>query len=488
MTLSSYVAGAPEGYLRDRVRTIESLSDADLEQAAGLLRDALGRARATWVRPGAKEGRIEWAPGKGGALEAARVAPARHLTQVLPNGLTVSVERSDDSAVFAMHVLLRPRAASEPAGKEGIADFLHRLYPKGTSVRDAAALDAAMAALGASIKVHDEDGIPYDDYYTTPEFSWVRLEMPADRWREGVALVAEMVVHPRLAPDDVEAVRREMLDLLSREAASPSAVARGLLAAQLAPGHPQSSAVLGSSASIASITVEDLRAFHAAYVTGRRTIVTASGPVDPATVVRAVAESFGGLGAGADLPVVAPPPVTPPGRHAEATLGKEQAYLALGYLFDAEAKDRAALEVAGAMLSDRLSFTLREERGLAYSMGASFGPWAGRTRFVAVMGTRPENVDAALQGLLEGLQAFRDAAIDDAAVERAANALRGRTIMRRMTRVNLAYFAGIERMENRPQGDDVESLEALLGVSAEDVRRVVERYLKPGSCAVVVVR
>ena len=41
---------------------------------------------------------------------------------------------------------------------------------------------------------------------------------------------------------------------------------------------------------------------------------------------------------------------------------------------------------------------------------------------------------------------------------------------------------------NRPEGDDVESLEALLGVSAEDVRRVVERYLKPGNCAVVVVR
>jgi len=486
MTLSSYVAGAPDGYLRDRVRTIESLSDAELEQAAGLLREALGRARATWVRPGVEEGRLEW-PAGGSAVEAVR-EPERRLTRVLPSGLQVAVERSDDSAVFAMHVLFRPRAASEPAGKKGIADFLHRLYPKGTLVRDAAALDAAMAALGASIKVHDEAGIPYDDYYTTSEFSWLRLEMPADRWREGVALVAEMVVHPRLAPDDVEAVRGEILDLLSREAVSPSATARGLLAAQLAPGHPQSSAVLGDPASIGSITVEDLRAFHGAYVTGKRTIVTASGPVDPETVARAVAEAFGDLGPGADLPVVAPPPITPPGLRAEATLGKEQAYLALGYLFDAEPKDREALDVAGAMLSDRLSFTLREERGLAYSMGASFGPWAGRTRFAALMGTRPENVDAALQGLLEGLREFREGEIDDAAVERAANALRGRTIMRRMTRVNLAYFAGIERMENRAEGDDAKSLEALLEVTAGDVRRVVKRYLKPESCAIVTVR
>ena len=64
-------------------------------------------------------------------------------------------------------------------------------------------------------------------------------------------------------------------------------------------------------------------------------------------------------------------------------LGKEQASVGFSYAFDAEPGDEAALLVAGAMLSDRLSFRLREELGLAYSMSASCAPWGGRMRFDA---------------------------------------------------------------------------------------------------------
>jgi zinc protease len=314
------------------------------------------------------------------------------------------------------------------------------------------------------------------------------MEMPADRWREGIALVAEVVLHPRLAPDDVEAVRSEMFDLQRRTAESPGETARFLLADSLAPDHPSAAEVLGTPESVRSITVDDLRAFHDTYVTGRRTIVTASGPVDPATVVRAVSDAFDSLSPGGDHPPIAAAPVTRPGRVVRAALGKGQAYLALGYLFESEATDREALAVAGALLSDRLSFSLREQQGLAYTLSASFSPWAGRTRFAVVMGTRPENVDAAQEGLRRELAGFSELSFDAPEVRRAATALRGRRIMRRMTRVNQAYFAAVERLEGRPRGDDARSLDALLAIEPDDIRRVVDRYFDPDRAAVVIVR
>lgn len=486
MMLSPYLPGAPEGYLENRVAALEAVTDDDLETAAALLRESLGRSRATHFGPGFEEALSEWNP-ETTALETASGRPTL-ATEVLANGLEVVFERNDDTRVFAAHLLFRHRSASEPEGKEGIADFLHRLYARGTVVRDAAGLDTALSALGADMKFHDAAFIPYDDYYTTPGFSYVRLEMPADRWREGVALLAEIVIHPRLAPDDIEAVRKEMLDLQTRSSGSPRSATRQLLAETLAPGHPASGHVLGTRESIRSITAEDLRAFHDAYVTGRRLIVTASGPVDPGAAVRAVTDVFGSLPAGDEPPKAAPAPLTPPDSEAWLSLAKEQFYLALGYLFDAEPADSAALAVAGEILSDRLSFELREERGLAYSMGASIGPWAGRTRLSVSMGTRPENLDEAIEGVREGMAAFREAEIDEPTVRRTANAMRGRMLMRRVTRVNRAYFTGVERLEERPLGDDQARLDALLEVSAADVQRVIRRYVSPERCAVVTVR
>ena len=53
---------------------------------------------------------------------------------------------------------------------------------------DQATLSARLDRLGATLKSDDDARVPFDDYYTTPEFSFLRLEMPSESWREGVAL------------------------------------------------------------------------------------------------------------------------------------------------------------------------------------------------------------------------------------------------------------------------------------------------------------
>jgi len=76
------------------------------------------------------------------------------------------------------------------------------MFLRGTLARDSAAFSAALDALGARVKVVDDPAIPYDDYYTTPEYSYVRLEVPAARWREAISLLGEIVRFPRLAADE----------------------------------------------------------------------------------------------------------------------------------------------------------------------------------------------------------------------------------------------------------------------------------------------
>jgi predicted Zn-dependent peptidase len=60
--------------------------------------------------------------------------------------------------------------------------------------------------------------------------------------------------------------------------------------------------------------------------------------------------------------------------------------------------------------------------------------------------------------------------------------------MRRMTRISLAYEAGMEAMRGQQPGDERRFVDSLRGVSAENVKRAGAEYLDPDRLAVAVAR
>lgn len=482
LTHSNALIGAPAGWLERIAERFDGVTSEQLDLAAAHLTRQLQAIRITVSGPAAGGGESRWVPAE--STPAREADARRRVDRSLASGMRVIVERNDDSQVFAVHLLARDRSASEPEGKDGIVSFLHRLMPRGTTTLDGPALSARLARLGTKLKTDDDGRVPYDDYYTTQEFSFVRAETPAEGWRETVGLLADVVMRPRMADGDVEAVRREMLDLIARRAASSRSRALAALEQAIAPGHPLARPVLGTDQSIASITADDLRGFHRAYFTGPRLIVSVVSPLDPEDVVDAVESAFRGIPVEPALAPTVSVPVTGTGtRPALPTEPPEQMTIAMAEVFDARPEDRPALVLAGALLSDELAFELRERRGLAYSIGASIAPWGGRMRLLITMGTRKENLDEAMAGLREGIGAFRPK--DDDAVRRAAAALRGRMLMRRLTRINQAYFLGLEALDGRPLGDDLAQLDALLSLDVQRVAAAAAGHLDPSRLVVV---
>ncbi len=486
MLRSSSILGSPKDSVEQDAARLATLTTKDWDAASARLRAGLPAIRARLVGPGIQSSRVSWSPSSSACGTPEESAGSR--TGQLANGLRYVIRRSGDSDVFALHLAFAPRAASEPAGRDGITDLLHRIMARATTVHGPAALEDRLAALGARVKLVDDPAVPFDDYYTTPEYSWIRLEAPAGSWREALGVVAEMVRFPDLSDEALSSARREMQERVTRRDGSPKDTAAGALDALLAPGHPLTRPVYGTAATLGAITLGDLEAFHKTAITGRRTIASVVSPVPVDDVVRALESDLGALAGGdaaAEPPQVA---VTPTGGLSEAKLGKSQAYLAEGEVLDVPPGDRAALTVAVAMLSDRLTFDLRETKGLAYSMGASLRPWGGRTRFDITMGTRPENVDTARDGIAEGLRAFRESDPTPADVERAVNVTRGAALMRRMTRISLAYEAGLEALRGAEPGSERRFVDALKDVRVDDVKRVRDAYLDAGRLAVAIVR
>jgi predicted Zn-dependent peptidase len=137
-----------------------------------------------------------------------------------------------------------------------------------------------------------------------------------------------------------------------------------------------------------------------------------------------------------------------------------------------EPADRAPLEVAALLLSDRLQQNLREREGLAYAIGASLGTAGDRAWLVAGMGTRPINLAAAEAGLAAEIQGLGAGAFSVEELTRVVKAQQGRQRMRRVTRINQAQALALEALAGDPPGKSAADLAALSDVRPEDAARM----------------
>ncbi len=114
----------------------------------------------------------------------------------LDNGLQLGLLAESGSPVFGIHLLVADRTLNEPAGAAGIADLVHRLLPGGTTVSGSRELARRLARAGVDLKEADSPMIPFDDRYHVPDFSYVRLEGPAENLEAALTGLAEMISDP----------------------------------------------------------------------------------------------------------------------------------------------------------------------------------------------------------------------------------------------------------------------------------------------------
>ncbi len=467
------VAGSPgQGFSPGRW---DDLTEKDLTGAAS--RYILGKPYVALLTVPASR-RDVTGEGAGGPVKA---------EAMLDNGLHVVAEERPGSSVFALHLMTRHRSALEPEGKEGIADFLHRLLPRGTDERTGEEVDAALRELGVSLSTAGNPTVPFGDFYTSRLYSYIRLECLQDKASEAVSLLSEMVRAPRLDPEQVEQVRQQMLDFVAYLASTPGKVASAKLAGQLY-GDVLAEDVYGSTESLAAITREDLAAFHREYFTGRNLVVSVVSGLPPEEAIAMVEQALAAIPAGEPAAV---PPLTLTTAPAvlEVAMGKPQGALAAGAVTGrSPAREEPALTVASALLNTRLVEELREKQGLAYSLGASLGSVGDAAVFTFSMGTAPDKIQRAREELRAQIAAAREAEVLPGDMEREINGLVGRLQMRMLSSINRAYYLGLAAREGLPHTFGEDYRQRLLALTPADIEAVNRAYLPVDTLVEVVVR
>ncbi len=416
---------------------------------------------------------------------------ATTLEKKTANGLQIIARQNAGTNVFALHLLAKNRAAMEPNGKAGIANLLHHLLTKGCKGMTAEQFSAALDQYGIKLQVADNPFIPFDDYYTSPDYSFIRLECLTDYHKEALKLFSAMLCSPALEEKQLELVRTEQLEAVRKEKDSAAARAKRLFWQQIAAASPLANSVVGTSESVQSITVADVREFYARYFSPENLIISAVSGLPTEETISIIEREFAALKSSTRPAIpVASASLTPVNQQTAKSeeLGKMQSAIVIGDVIDnVLPEDRAALQIANEVLSSRIAFELREKQGLAYSIGSSLEFYGKQAVLLISMGTRKENLEKAQTGILNELQKLRDQPPDDRETVKAANQAKGRSLMRQLSSVSQAYLLGWSAYKwNDARAYENQTL-SLTKVTADKVKAAIEKYMPQGSLAIVTV-
>jgi zinc protease len=416
---------------------------------------------------------ITWAP------------PAPEVTEyALTGGAVLIVKRNTSAPVFAAHLLTRKRMALPAASKPGVPELAFRLlFP-----RSPAQGGVSLEDFGGRLKVTDDLSIPFDDYYYSRNYGYVRLEAPMDAAERALAFFLSGVFSPALSEEALRDAKkdfsRQLLSLRSRS----SHLAGNALYKALFPDSLLGAAFPGDPDGLPAVTLPDILQYYSQAFRPENLIISVVSNL-PAETVRRTVDAALSQKITEELPIF--PPVHPPHAGADRIHIPAQGPQATIYfatpLPGFSSHDFARWQVATLVLSALVAEDIREKRGLAYSVGAGLDWGTDYSVLRISMGTSPENTAVAVSAILDLLAGLgAGPPPDDAALAKAVNQYWGRHLRYHQSAINQAYYLGYSAYLTGRFQWDLDQIDALRGVRASEVQAILRDLADPSVWRVVV--
>ncbi|MEB3355574.1 MAG: pitrilysin family protein [Synechococcales bacterium] len=400
---------------------------------------------------------------------------------VLSNGMVVIVTENPAADIVAARILVRAGGRYETPKQAGIANLLSAVLTKGTERLSSQDIAEKVESLGANL------GSDAASDYCLLGFKAVSADFV-----DLLTIAAEILRSPTFPEAEVELERRLAIQGIRSMQEQPFTIAYQQLRQALYGSHPYAMSGIGTEETVGQLTRDDLVAFYQHYYRPDQMVVSLAGRLRAEEAIAQVEKAFGDWRSPTDQAVVAQidasdaPAAEVPDR-VITVQDTQQVIVMLGHLAaSVHQSDYVPLKLIstylGNGLSSRLFVELREKRGLAYDVSAIYPTRVDWSHFITYMGTAPENVAIAIDGLRHEVMQVCTQALSAEDLQIAKNKLLGQYALGKQTNGQIAQLLGwYEILGLGPQFDETFQQD-VAAVSPETVQAIAQRYLATRPC------
>ena len=341
---------------------------------------------------------------------------------VLPNGLTVLTERMEHLRSVAMGVWIKSGSRCEPAETNGISHFVEHMLFKGTRSRTAQLIAREMDSIGGNL-----------DAFTGKETICFNVKSLSDHVPIALDVLSDLVLNPVFAAPDIERERGVILEEIKIDEDNPDVLVHELFTQSFWKDHPLGWPILGTTKTVAGLDQKSLFDYHNDRFHGGNMVFSAAGNLDHDQFVEAVVGKFSGLAGGATLHELAAPEAT-----ARVVLRNkkslEQVQICLGVpappITDENRYTTIILNtILGGGMSSRLFQTIREDRGMVYSIYSDLSPYRDTGTLCVYAGTSAGKVIEVVDLILAEFHKLKQEPLTAEELTRAKDQVKGNILL-----------------------------------------------------------
>ena len=401
---------------------------------------------------------------------------------VLNNGLVLLTSEQRALPMVSIELLIDAGSRNEPAAQAGLANLTSKLLTHGTQKHNATQISETLDFMGASLSAGAGEDV------ATVSMTVLKKDLAA-----GLELLAEVLTQSNFPQPEIDRQKQAVIASIRAREEDPGAVAGTAFAAALFPKSSYGRPVEGTEASVKGLQQKSLQEFFSRTYRPNRAIIAVVGDVAEQEIAQALNKAMKGWGKGA--PGTRPSPPAEIGKSKTVHINKDltQANLVLGHNGVARGNpDYYAIQVmnyilGGGGFSSRAMDSIRNERGLAYSVYSYFGAEKSHGSFQFVMQTKNETALEAIQIASEEMRRMREQPVSEQELNDAKDYLIGSFPLRFDTNRKVASF--LAQVEYYELGLDYPEryAELIRKVTRDDVLRAAKQYLHPEELITVIV-
>jgi predicted Zn-dependent peptidase len=395
----------------------------------------------------------------------------------LPNGLIVLTERMEYMRSVAMGVWIKSGSRCEPAEANGISHFVEHMLFKGTHSRSAQQIAREMDSIGGNL-----------DAFTGKETICFNVKSLAEHVPIALDVLADLVLNPVFAAPEIERERGVILEEIKIDEDNPDLLVHELFMQSFWKDHPLGWPILGTSKTVGKLDQQSLFDYHGDRFHGGNMIFSAAGNLDHDRFAEEVAQKFSTLAGGATLHELPAPEASARIvlRHKKSL---EQVQICLGVpappITDENRYVTLILNtVLGGGMSSRLFQTIREERGMAYSIYSDLSPYRDTGTLCVYAGTSVGKGLEVVDLILDEFRKLKQELLSEEELTRAKDQVKGNILLGLES--SNARMANLARQEMYfHEFISVEEIITRIGeVNVTQVQAMAQRLFDPARIAV----